>query len=86
MFLPSAPPPHAEGAEDELVVTAETEPASLADALEEIARMPAQGADDGFSGADHDAVGQGAARGREALRDPAEDREVLRGALRARAG
>jgi predicted DNA-binding antitoxin AbrB/MazE fold protein len=56
VFLPSAPPPLAEGAEVELVVTAETEPASLADALAEIARMPAEGADDGFSGADHDAV------------------------------
>jgi predicted DNA-binding antitoxin AbrB/MazE fold protein len=60
VFQPSAPPPVADGAEVELIVTTSGEPNSLADALDEIARLPAEGPQDGFSGADHDRVLYGA--------------------------
>jgi predicted DNA-binding antitoxin AbrB/MazE fold protein len=56
VFQPSVPPLVAEGAEVELIVTTDNEPSSLADALSEIARLPAEGPLDGFSGADHDRV------------------------------
>jgi hypothetical protein len=56
VFLPSVPPPVADGAEVELIVTANSEPSSLADSLDEIARLPEEGPQDGFSGADHDQV------------------------------
>jgi hypothetical protein len=56
VFLPSTPPPVADGAEVELIVTTDGEPNSLADALDEIAHLPAEGPQDGFSGADHDRI------------------------------
>jgi predicted DNA-binding antitoxin AbrB/MazE fold protein len=56
VFQPSAPPQLAEGAEVELIVTTNGESGSLADALNEIARLPTEGLQDGFSGADHDRV------------------------------
>jgi predicted DNA-binding antitoxin AbrB/MazE fold protein len=56
VFLPSTPPPVADGTEVELTVTANGEPCSLADALDEIAHLPAEGPQDGFSGADHDNI------------------------------
>jgi predicted DNA-binding antitoxin AbrB/MazE fold protein len=56
VFQPSMPPQVAEGAEVELIVTDKSEPVSLADALSEIARLPVEGPQDGFSGADHDRV------------------------------
>ncbi|MGA2585146.1 MAG: antitoxin family protein [Tepidisphaeraceae bacterium] len=59
VFLPSVPVPVAEGTEVELTVTSK-EPNTLADALDEIARLPAEGPQDGFSGADHDRVLYGA--------------------------
>ncbi len=55
-FLPSTPVSMAEGAEVELTVTADDRSATLVAGLEEIARLPAEGANDGFSGADHDRV------------------------------
>ncbi|MGD0769906.1 MAG: antitoxin family protein [Tepidisphaeraceae bacterium] len=62
VFLPSTPPPVADGAEVELTVTADGQANSLADALDEIAHLPAEGSQDGFSGADHDQVLYGAKR------------------------
>jgi len=56
VFLPSAAPPVAVGTEVELTVTAGGVRDSLVDALDEIARLPAEGPRDGFSGADHDQV------------------------------
>jgi predicted DNA-binding antitoxin AbrB/MazE fold protein len=56
VFLPSVPPPVADGTEVELLVTSKGETASLAEVLDEIARMPAEGPQDGFSGADHDQI------------------------------
>jgi predicted DNA-binding antitoxin AbrB/MazE fold protein len=56
VFLPAAPVPVAEGTEVELTVTSDGGGDSLADALAEIARSPAQGPQDGFSGAGHDRV------------------------------
>jgi predicted DNA-binding antitoxin AbrB/MazE fold protein len=58
-FRPAAPVALQEGAR--VVLTIETEvplrpPGRLVAALAEIAAMPAEGADDGFSGADHDNV------------------------------
>jgi predicted DNA-binding antitoxin AbrB/MazE fold protein len=55
VFLPSTPPPVADGAEVELIVTT-GEPNSLADALDQIAQLPAEGPQDGFSGTDHDRI------------------------------
>lgn len=55
VFLPASPVAVAEGAEVELTVTVNGRD-SLADALEEIARLPQEGSPDGFSGADHDRV------------------------------
>jgi predicted DNA-binding antitoxin AbrB/MazE fold protein len=56
VFLPSTPPPVADGAEVELIVTSGSESNSLADALDEIAHLPVEGPQDGFSGADHDRI------------------------------
>lgn len=56
VFQPSIAPPVAEGAEVELIITTNGESSSLADALEEIARLPLESPDDGFSGADHDRI------------------------------
>jgi len=56
VFFPSVPLPVAEGTEVELVVTSDGEPTSLADALDEIAHLPVEGPQDGFSGAEHDQV------------------------------
>jgi predicted DNA-binding antitoxin AbrB/MazE fold protein len=56
VFLPSTPPPVAEGAEVELFVTTEGESESLAEALEKIARLPLEGPQNSFSAADHDRV------------------------------
>jgi predicted DNA-binding antitoxin AbrB/MazE fold protein len=56
VFLPSSPLPVAEGTEVELTVTSEGASGPLAEALSEIARLPAEGPLDGFSGADHDRV------------------------------
>jgi predicted DNA-binding antitoxin AbrB/MazE fold protein len=53
---PAVPLPVADGAEVELTVTADEGPGSLVDALGEIARLPAEGPQDGFSGADHDRI------------------------------
>jgi len=55
-FLPAAPVQVAEGAEVELTVTVNGDAASLADSLQEIANLPPEGPQDGFSGANHDAV------------------------------
>jgi predicted DNA-binding antitoxin AbrB/MazE fold protein len=55
-FLPATPVPVAEGAEVELTVTVNGESSSLAEGLEEIARLPMEGPRDGFSGADHDRI------------------------------
>jgi hypothetical protein len=41
-------------AEVQLTVTSNTGAGSIADRLEEIARLPQEGRSDGFSGADHD--------------------------------
>jgi predicted DNA-binding antitoxin AbrB/MazE fold protein len=62
VLLPSAPLPVADGTEVELTVTANGESNSLADALDEIARLPTEGRQDGFSGADHDHVLYGDAK------------------------
>ena len=56
VFLPSTPPPGADGAEVELIITSTGEPKSLADSLDEIAHLPVEGPQDGFSGADHDRI------------------------------
>jgi len=56
VFCPDAPVPVAEGAKVELTVTSNGNGGSLADSLEEIARMPQEGPKDGFSGADHDRI------------------------------
>jgi predicted DNA-binding antitoxin AbrB/MazE fold protein len=56
VFLPSTPPPVADGAEVELIVTAGEGSNSLVDAFDEIAHLPPEGPQDGFSGADHDRV------------------------------
>jgi predicted DNA-binding antitoxin AbrB/MazE fold protein len=56
VLTPSVPLPVAEGTEVELVVTADVKPGSLAEALNEIAQLPAEGLQDGFSGADHDQI------------------------------
>ena len=55
-FLPATPVPVAEGAEVELTVTSTDSNESIADALEEISRLPEEGPADGFSGADHDQI------------------------------
>ena len=56
VFRPSIPPPVAEGTEVELIVVSQGQSRSLADALDEIADLPAEGPQDGFSGAEHDRV------------------------------
>jgi predicted DNA-binding antitoxin AbrB/MazE fold protein len=61
VFKPSEPITIAEGTSVELTVRAEVPEAPVAaevtrHALLEIASMPLQGPDDGFSGADHDKV------------------------------
>jgi predicted DNA-binding antitoxin AbrB/MazE fold protein len=56
VFRPDVPVPVAEGTEVELTVTSNGKSVSLADSLEEIARLPQEGPDDGFSGADHDRI------------------------------
>ena len=55
VFLPASPVPVSEGAEVELTITS-AEGGTLADLLAEIARLPQEGPQDGFSGADHDRV------------------------------
>jgi hypothetical protein len=59
VFLPSTPPPVADGTEVELIVSFGEEPNSMADALEEIARLPVEGSQDGFSGAAGKSAEQG---------------------------
>ena len=57
MFRPTAPVSLQEGAHVTLTFEAEQQlapPQPIIAALAEIAAMPAQSADDGFSGADHD--------------------------------
>jgi predicted DNA-binding antitoxin AbrB/MazE fold protein len=56
VFLPVVPVPVADGTEVELTVTPSNAAGSMAEALQEIARLPAEGPDDGFSGADHDQI------------------------------
>jgi predicted DNA-binding antitoxin AbrB/MazE fold protein len=55
VFVPATRVPVSEGAEVELTVTSNGS-GSLADALEEIARLPHEGPQDGYSGADHDRI------------------------------
>jgi len=59
VLLPTVPLAVAEGSEVELTVTAkdpESGLGNLAKVLEEIARLPAEGPQDGFSGAEHDRI------------------------------
>jgi predicted DNA-binding antitoxin AbrB/MazE fold protein len=56
VFRPEAPLPVAEGARVELTVDSAPVAQSLVESLEEISRLPAAGAKDGFSGADHDRI------------------------------
>jgi predicted DNA-binding antitoxin AbrB/MazE fold protein len=61
VFLPTLPVAVAEGAMVELTVNSDAGPGSLGptslvDDLEEISRLPLQGPNDGFSGADHDKI------------------------------
>jgi len=55
VFRPATPVPVADGTEVELIVKL-GDRTPLADLLGEIARLPAEGPQDGFSGADHDTV------------------------------
>lgn len=56
VFRPETPVPMAEGAQVELTVDSDAGAQSLVESLEEISRLPGEGANDGFSGSDHDGV------------------------------
>jgi predicted DNA-binding antitoxin AbrB/MazE fold protein len=56
VFRPASPVSLAEGSTVELIVNSEPNSISLLTALKEIADLPQEGPDDGFSGADHDRV------------------------------
>jgi predicted DNA-binding antitoxin AbrB/MazE fold protein len=55
-FFPEGPLSVPDGAKVELTVESADPPAALAAALDKIADLPQGGAEDGFSGADHDRV------------------------------
>lgn len=56
VFQHATPSPVAEGAEVDLIITTTDQADSVAASLEEIARLPIEGAQDDFSGADHDRI------------------------------
>lgn len=68
VLRPSEPLPLGEGEHVEVTVTTSGDAArhaELVKALQEIAALPMEGPDDGFSGADHDKVLYGDASGRD---------------------